>query len=157
MKLTACHMLLVPLFLLACQNGPSEFTDSEGRVFLAHCAEGACRYESKGAEGEPPRAVTLAHAGRVAAVCDSVDTPEPLHCRAITCTEACPARPNGAPLTCDGGLCVDTSRELSAADVRLLCLAGTGTGRNAAQAERLALAAGACDGQCRVPAACRQL
>lgn len=156
MKLFSSFVALVPLGLLACQSGPAEFTDSESRVFLAHCAVGACRYERKVAEGEQARAVTLDLAGRLAAACDASDTPEPLHCRAITCTDACPPRPNGSALTCERGLCVDASRELGPGDVRLLCLVGTGTGRNAAQAERLALAAGACDAQCRVPAACRQ-
>lgn len=150
--------LLIPAGVaaaLGCQSGPIEFSDTEGRVFVAECSDRGCTHRRKASgEGAPATAVTLEQQGRLLAVCDSSDAPEPVHCRAVTCTSACPPRSDGARPTCEDGLCIQPERTLTPTDVRLLCLAGTGIGRNARQAERLALAA-ACTPPCEVPEACR--
>lgn len=148
-------MLIGLTAVLGCQSGPIEFSDTEGRVFVAECSDRGCTYLRKtSGEGAPATAVTLQQEGRLLAVCDSSDSPEPVHCRAVTCTSGCPPRSDGTRPTCEDGLCIQPERTLTPTDVRLLCLAGTGTGRNARQAERLALAA-ACTPPCEVPEACR--
>jgi hypothetical protein len=58
---------------------------------------------------------------------------------------------------CVHGRCSDPAEAISVQDAILLCLAGTGTGRETpAQIERYALALN-CGTPCRIPAPCQQL
>jgi len=58
--------------------------------------------------------------------------------------------------TCLAELCIDPVKKISTADAIMLCLAGTGLGRNTGrQAERYALGLN-CGDPCVVPSACRQ-
>lgn len=156
--------LWVACLLFGCQR-VSERTlkDTEGRSFLAKCnREGKC--ELSRAEAAPVAAdkvgVSLHAPGRVVAVCDvAAATPaETSDCRALVCRvdEDCPPNhglPNG---TCVNGLCTEPSNALNRDDAVLLCLAGTGLGRESPQqAERFALATN-CGSPCVVPTPCRQ-
>ena len=159
----ASVLLCAGLSSAACdEDGVRTLKDTEGRRFEAHCQDEACALErlEKPSPGEKPHAV-LTHTGRLVGVCD-VDSPtaEPRDwdCRALECTDAntCPPLYGLKQGDCLNGLCIDPANPMSPADAVMLCLAGTGLGRNAPkQIERYALALN-CGNPCRIPAPCRQ-
>src|SRR5690606_34646487 len=68
-------MLIGLTAVLGCQSGPIEFSDTEGRVFVAECSDRGCTYLRRtSGEGAPATAVTLQQEGRLLAVCDSSDS-----------------------------------------------------------------------------------
>jgi len=148
---------LTSLGLFACDRA-TQLRDTEGRVYRAICASGDCKLEQTA--GTKPQsaasAPTLDGDGRFVAVCDvapgAAATPE--DCRAVTCSSAadCPAALGVS--TCETGFCVQPERPVTRRDAVILCLAGTGLGREKpVQMERYALALN-CGQPCTIPAAC---
>lgn len=160
---TASVLVCALLGNSACdEDGVVTLKDTEGRRFEVRCEDKACALSrlEKPASHEKPNAV-LSHTGRLVGVCD-VDSPtiEPRDwdCRALECADAstCPPLYGLKQGDCLNGLCIDPANPLNAADAVMLCLAGTGLGRDAPkQIERYALALN-CGNPCRIPKPCRQ-
>jgi hypothetical protein len=140
-------------------------TDTEGRQFEARCEAKQKRCvlirTGKLAKRQEGEAASLRHSGRLVGVCD-VRTEQTLSsdadCRALECSSAdeCPPLHGLDAGHCLNGLCIDPANPLNTSDAVMLCLAGTGLGRNAPmQVERYALALN-CGDPCRIPAPCRQ-
>ena len=138
--------------------------DTEGRQFSAQCAAGkSCVVkQTSGApapSGQP--AVLLRSPGRLIGVCTAAEGAEPqtpAECRALVCAgdDACPPAQGMKEGQCVNGLCTEPSHRLGVADAVMLCLAGTGVGRDSAhQVERYAMALN-CGEPCRIPSPCRQ-
>lgn len=145
------------------KGGPRELRDSEGRVFSAVCeGKAPCKIEQKSGPkrtAKPEQKLLLG--SRLVGVCDVTPGAEPegpFDCRPLSCqTDAeCPPLHGMADGQCLNKRCADPAEEVSAADSIMLCLAGTGLGRETpAQIERYALALN-CGSPCRVPAPCAQ-
>lgn len=137
--------------------------DSEGRTFTAVCsADGHCGIEQKSGprrEGLPAQA--LMGAGRLVGICDVASAqaaPETHDCRPLVCQADadCPPDHGMKDGQCLNGRCSDPAGAVSVKDSILLCLAGTGLGRETPlQIERYALALN-CGSPCRVPAPCQK-
>jgi hypothetical protein len=151
-------------FLLGCQNkGPRQLRDSEGRTFQATCVEqGDCKIEQKSGpkRGEKPEQRLISNS-RLVGICDVAkdqDVEGAFDCRPLGCeTDAdCPPAHGMKDGQCLNRRCSDPAQELGVSDAIMLCLAGTGLGRDAPrQIERYALALN-CGSPCRVPAPCPQ-
>ena len=138
--------------------------DTEGREFSARCESGkACVLKQTAgapAPGGQPAAV-LRSPGRLVGVCTAAEGAEPQNpadCRALACTgdDACPPAQGMKRGQCVNGLCTEPSHPIGVADAVMLCLAGTGVGRETArQVERYAMALN-CGDPCRIPSPCRQ-
>lgn len=150
----------------ACEEDESvTLTDSEGRVFAARCdKEGDCKLERRSGPSWPggKGGLALSTAGRVVGICNvqrAGEAPEsPADCRALRCqTDAdCPPAYGLEKGSCLAGICTDESHPLGPRDAVMLCLWGTGLGRDApAQVERFAMAHN-CGSPCEIPAPCRQ-
>jgi len=144
------------------KTGPIVLRDTEGRRFSMSCEASTCAYQR--ASGEPTSklksGLELHTSGRVVGMCDvePAGTPEVADCRALVCKtdRECPPMHGLEAGHCVNGLCTSPDRDLVADDAVLLCLAGTGLGRNAPkQVERYALAMN-CGKPCVVPTPCRQ-
>jgi hypothetical protein len=150
---------------VGCQkSGPRLLHDTEGRSFEATCpADGPCKLQQKSGprRAEKP-AQTLLLKGRLVGICDVNEgaAPDgPFDCRPLSCESDsdCPPLHDMKNGQCVHQRCSDPGEALSAQDAIMLCLAGTGLGRqSAAQIERYALALN-CGTPCRVPAPCQQL
>lgn len=148
----------------ACQHsGPRRLRDSEGRTFEATCPkEGACKLVQKsGPKRVDKPAQALLVGSRLVGVCDVVDgaAPQgPFECRPLGCESDadCPPLHGMKDGQCLNRHCSDPAEAISAQDSIMLCLAGTGLGRETpAQIERYALALN-CGTPCKVPAPCAQ-
>lgn len=139
--------------------------DSEGRLFDALCdGEGRCELSQK--QGTKWSGDKTAHvirtSGRVVGVCNIApggEVESPGDCRALVCKSDndCPPVGGLGTASCLSQFCTDLSRDLSPSDAAMLCLAGTGLGRDTtSQVERLALGLN-CGSPCKVPLPCRQL
>lgn len=154
------------VFASAC-NRTSELVlrDTEGRTFSAACQpSGACklgRNDGKSAAADKT-ALALHAPGRLVGICDVApgsSPSQPSDCRALVCEgdRDCPPAHGLKQGHCLNGFCVDPSNPVSVPDAVMLCLAGTGLGRQtASQVERFALAQN-CGSPCIIPRPCRQL
>jgi hypothetical protein len=158
-------LVLSLAWLLAGCDRESErmLKDTEGRTFAALCDKNGCVLTRK--SGEPvsasKSAVGLSTAGRLVAVCDvpeGGERVEPADCRPLECDgdNQCPVLHGMKDGVCINGLCTEPANSLNREDVILLCLAGTGLGRETpSQVERYAMALN-CGEPCRVPSPCRK-
>jgi hypothetical protein len=138
--------------------------DTEGREFSARCGSGE-RCVLRQTAGAPapssqPAAV-LRSPGRLLGVCTAAEGEEPqtpADCRALVCDgdDGCPPAQGMERGQCVNGLCTEPSHAVGVTDAVMLCLAGTGVGRESArQVERYAMALN-CGEPCRIPTPCRQ-
>ena len=139
-------------------------SDTEGRTFSARCERsGACTFtQAMGAKRAGDQsAQALLQTGRLIGICDVEpgQTPgTPADCRALVCQSDsdCPPHHGLKDGQCLNALCTDPAQPLVASDSVMLCLAGTGLGRDQPQqVERFALGLN-CGSPCKVPAPCRQ-
>lgn len=160
-RLSTAALLLAPI---ACQKGgPRLIHDSEARTFEATCpAEAPCKLTQKSGKKRADKpAQTLLTESRLVGVCDVAEgtAPDgPFDCRPLSCTSDsdCPPLHGMKDGQCLNKRCADPAEAVKVQDAIMLCLAGTGTGREtAAQIERYALALN-CGNPCRVPAPCQQ-
>ena len=150
---------------LACKSvSERELLDTEGRAFSARCERsGACELkQTRGAKrADAKSAQTLLQAGRLVGVCDVEpgQAPSgPSDCRALVCERDADCPPNHGLKNgqCLNALCADAAQPLDSTDSIMLCLAGSGLGRDQPrQVERFALGLN-CGTPCKVPAPCRQ-
>lgn len=154
----------VLLLLVGCnKSGPRQLRDSERRTFTAECdGKQPCKIaQTAGPKraGMPQQA--LLTTSRLVGICDVREgaQPEgPFDCRPLSCeTDAdCPPLHGMADGQCLNKHCGDSALDIGVADSVMLCLAGTGLGRETpAQVERYALALN-CGSPCKVPAPCAQ-
>jgi len=158
---TACWLLCAA----GCQkSGPALLRDTEKRTFEATCpAEGPCKLQQKsGAKRADKPAQSLLLGGRLVGICDVAEGQAPagpFDCRPLDCqsNSECPPLHGMKEGQCVHNRCSDPSEAVGPQDAIMLCLAGTGLGRETpAQIERYALALN-CGTPCRVPAPCQQL
>lgn len=156
--------LLVLGAALSCQNrGPLLLRDTEGRTFEASCPKGgACTVSQKSGPKRPGMpTLTLHTASRLVGVCDALEgqAPQgPFDCRPLGCDSDrdCPPLHEMKEGQCLNHRCSDPAQAIDVRDSVMLCLAGTGLGRETpAQIERYALALN-CGTPCTVPAPCQQ-
>jgi hypothetical protein len=170
MRALVCLILLLGTgALLAGTEGCKSFSeralaDTEGRSFSARCERsGACTLtQSSGAkrsDGKTAQALLLT--GHIMGVCD-VEPGQapgaPSDCRALVCQSDndCPPNHGLKDGQCLNALCTDAAQPLNSTDSVMLCLAGSGLGRDQPrQVERFALGLN-CGTPCKVPAPCRQ-
>lgn len=157
--------LFAALACVGCQkSGPRILRDTEGRTFEATCPEGAtCTFVQKSGKKRADKpAQSLQVGGRLVGICDVAEgaaADGPFDCRPLNCESDadCPPLHGMKDGQCVHNRCSDPSGTLNASDAIMLCLAGTGLGREtSAQIERYALALN-CGAPCRVPAPCQQL
>jgi len=150
--------------VLGCQSsGPRTLRDSEGRTFLATCKDAApCKLEQKsGPKRAEKPAQSLLLGSRLVGICDvkeSEASQGPFDCRPLSCREdqECPPLHGMKDGHCIHGHCSDPAEALGVQDAIMLCLAGTGLGRETpSQIERYALALN-CGSPCQIPAPCQQ-
>ena len=158
------NVAILLMLLGGCGKGAErKLRDSEGRSFEAKCSpEGACSIEQQsGARRAGKPAQALLSAGRLVGICDvkaAGDQPATHDCRPLVCeTDAdCPPAHGMKDGQCLNQRCSDPAEAISVKDSILLCLAGTGLGRDTpAQVERYALALN-CGTPCRVPMPCQK-
>lgn len=162
-RLSSVAVLLVPLPCGCKTGGARELRDTEGRAFSATCDDpGRCRLEQKSGPRRPDKpAQALLRGGRLVGICDVKEggAPEGAHdCRPLTCGDDrdCPPAHGMRDGQCLNGRCSDPAERIGAQDSVMLCLAGTGLGRETPQqVERYALGLN-CGSPCKVPAPCRQ-
>lgn len=155
----------VVLFLAAgChKGGPRLLRDSEGRTFEAICSgQGPCKFSQKsGPQRIDKQTQTLMIGSRLVGICDvrEGEAPQyPFDCRPLSCEADadCPPLHGMKDGQCLNGRCSDPAEAIGVQDSIMLCLAGTGLGRETpAQIERYALALN-CGSPCKIPAPCAQ-
>jgi hypothetical protein len=141
-----------------------ELRDTEGRSFEARCErEQGCKLTlAAGPKADDPESkLALRVTGRLVGVCNVAPASEPKspsNCRALVCSGDgdCPPAHGSKDGHCVNGLCVEPAGELCADDAVMLCLAGTGLGRESPeQVSRFAMGLN-CGSPCKIPAVCRQ-
>lgn len=157
--------LFVLSALSACKSeSERKLSDTEGRTFTAKCERsGACALsQTSGAQRKDGKtAQSLLLTGRVIGICDvepGQPPGPPSDCRALVCQNDgdCPPNHGLKDGRCLNALCTDAAQPLVATDSVMLCLAGSGLGREQpSQVERFALGLN-CGTPCKVPAPCRQ-
>jgi hypothetical protein len=149
---------------VSCQNrGPLNLRDTEGRTFEASCPKDApCTLIQKsGPKRADKPAQTLHTTSRLVGVCDvqAGEQPQgPFDCRPLGCESDhdCPPLHGMKEGQCLNRRCSDPAQAIGVQDSIMLCLAGSGLGRETpAQIERYALALN-CGTPCTVPAPCQQ-
>lgn len=156
---------LAVLFLLSGCNkgGPRVVRDSEGRTFEATCTANApCKFSQKsGPQRVEKQTQTLMIGSRLVGICDVKEgaPPEnPSDCRPLSCASDhdCPPLHGMKDGQCLNKRCSDPAEAISVQDSIMLCLAGTGLGRETPeQVERYAMAIN-CGSPCKIPAPCQQ-
>lgn len=140
-------------------------TDTEGRTFAAECdREGSCKLKQISGEDAPSGkpALALSATGRLLGMCNvSAEgaAPEgPADCRALECESDadCPPSHGQKDGSCLNELCIVPTLEPSVSDAVMMCLAGTGLGRNKPNQVGLFAMALNCGSPCVVPKPCRQ-
>ena len=163
-RLVASSTALLLFVVSGCQkSGPRTLHDTEGRTFEATCPkQGPCKLTQKTGPkraGKPGQA--LLTGGRLVGICDVADgeAPQgPFDCRPLGCqTDAdCPPLHGMQDGQCLNRRCSDPAEAIGTQDSIMLCLAGSGLGRETpAQIERYALALN-CGTPCSIPAPCQQ-
>ena len=160
-------LLAVALLLVApgCRRvSQRTLRDTEGRELEARCDRNQkCRLElATGPKADSSESELVLHTtGRLVGVCSVTPASEPKSpsdCRALVCTgdADCPPAHGSKDGDCVNGLCVEPSGELSSDDAVMLCLAGTGLGKESPeQVSRFAMALN-CGSPCKIPSVCRQ-
>jgi hypothetical protein len=152
------------LLLFGCKDkGPRQLKDTEGRTFLATCTpQGECKLEQRsGPKNADKPEQKLTQDGRLVGICDvGKDQPVqgPFDCRSLSCEkdQDCPPAHGMKDGQCLNRRCSDPAQDIAVQDAIMLCLSGTGLGRESPrQIERYALALN-CGSPCRVPAPCPQ-
>jgi hypothetical protein len=153
----------VLLLALGCQKGPRLLRDSEGRTFEATCpAQSPCKLVQKSGPvrvEKPAQALLIG--SRLLGICDVKEGEAlqgPFDCRPLACQSdaECPPLHGMKDGQCLNGRCSDPAEAIGVEDAVMLCLAGTGLGRETpAQIERYALALN-CGSPCKIPAPCAQ-
>jgi hypothetical protein len=157
---------LFALFAAPGCKGKAErtLTDTEQRTFTARCeGDKGCAIEQRsGPPAAPAKTeIVLRAPGRLIGICNARDGAEPespADCRALVCesSQDCPPAQGLDHGECLNGLCIEPAHGIGPSDAVLLCLAGTGLGRETArQVERYALALN-CGSPCKIPSPCRQ-
>ncbi len=158
--------LIALSFATGCRSiSQRTLSDTEGRKFSAECdRDGECKLKQVSGE-EPPSAkpaLKLSATGRLLGVCNVAGedkAPEsPADCRALQCDSDadCPPSHGQPDGSCVNQLCIAPTLEPSVSDAVMMCLAGTGLGRNKpAQIGLFAMALN-CGSPCVVPKPCRQ-
>ena len=156
--------LSVLLLVTSCHKaGPRMLHDTEGRAFEATCPEkGGCKFEQKsGPQRVEKPAQTLMLGSRLVGICDvkEGEGPQyPFDCRPLNCQSDadCPPLHGMKDGQCLNRRCADPAEAIGVQDSIMLCLSGTGLGRETpAQIERYALALN-CGTPCKIPAPCAQ-
>jgi hypothetical protein len=156
--------LAVLLLVVGCHKaGPRVIKDTEGRSFEAICSgQGPCKFEQKsGPQRIDKPAQTLMLGSRLVGICDvkEGEGPQyPFDCRPLNChfDAECPPLHGMKDGQCLNGHCSDPAEALSVQDSVMLCLSGTGLGRETqAQVDRYALALN-CGSPCKIPTPCAQ-
>jgi hypothetical protein len=163
-RLSTVALSLGLICLGACQKPGRELRDSEGRTFSFSCkSEDDCSLKQKsGAQRVEKPAQALLLGSRLVGLCDvkEGEAPQgPYDCRPLLCKsdEECPPAHGMKDGQCLNGRCSDPAEAVGVQDSIMLCLSGTGLGReSAAQVERYALALN-CGKPCKIPAPCPQL
>jgi hypothetical protein len=156
----------VMLLLLAtgcAKAGPRLLHDSEGRTFEANCSgQAPCKFSQKSGPRRADKTTqTLMLGSRLVGICDvkEGEAPQyPFDCRPLDChaDADCPPLHGMKDGQCLNGRCSDAAEAIGVQDSIMLCLAGTGLGRETpAQIERYALALN-CGSPCKIPAPCAQ-
>lgn len=157
---TMASLLLLP----GCnKGGPRQLRDTEGRVFSATCdGKQPCKIEQKsGPQRVEKPAQVLLVGTRLVGICDvkEGEAPQgPFDCRPLACQSDadCPPLHGMQDGQCLNARCSDPAEPIGVQDSIMLCLAGTGLGRETpTQIERYALALN-CGTPCKVPAPCQQ-
>ncbi len=157
-------LLALCALTLSCERRSERvLKDSERRTFTAHCnPEGACTFEQKAGPRRAGKASQeLLTGGRLVGICDVAPGEAlagPFDCRPLRCEadSDCPPAHELRDGQCLNHWCSDPAGPLSVQDSVMLCLSGTGLGRESpAQIERYALALN-CGSPCRVPTPCAQ-
>ncbi|HEY4105518.1 MAG TPA: hypothetical protein VGM44_16580 [Polyangiaceae bacterium] len=139
-------------------------TDTERRTFTAKCERsGACTFtQISGVKRQDGRTNQILQTnGRLIGICDvepGQTSSTVWDCRPLVCHEDadCPPGHGMKDGQCLNSLCADAAQPLATPDSVMLCLAGTGLGREEPrQIERYALGLN-CGTPCKVPAPCRQ-
>jgi hypothetical protein len=163
-RFTACVLAALATTASCKSVSERQLLDTEGRAFTARCERsGVCTLTqtagAKRADGKSAEA--LLQTGRLVGICD-VEPGEPpgapSNCRALVCQSDsdCPPNHELKDGQCLNALCVDSALPLGSSDSVMLCLAGTGLGRDQPrQVERFAMGLN-CGTPCKVPAPCRQ-
>lgn len=153
--------------LLGCRDEGGKLTarDTEGRSFAISCEpDQGCKVQQTAGPHRPgePTASVLRSTGLLVAVCRAPSaTAQPASasdCRALVCSDNadCPPAHGLEQGSCISGLCAEPAGAINPDDAVMLCLAGTGLGRESPlQVERYAMAMN-CGSPCRVPKPCRQ-
>jgi hypothetical protein len=138
--------------------------DTEGRTLEARCdREQGCTLKAGAGQKADAQQVELAlrATGRLVGVCSvgpASEPKSPSDCRALVCSgdADCPPAHGSKDGHCVNGLCVEPSGVLGTDDAVMLCLAGTGLGRESPeQVSRFAMALN-CGSPCKIPSVCRQ-
>ena len=164
-RLTGLSTVALLLWAGGCKKqAPRLIRDTEGRSFEATCtAQGPCKLAQKsGPERANKPEHTLLTGSRLVGICD-VSSGEPAQapfdCRALNCESDadCPPLHGMKDGQCLHGRCSDPAEAIGVQDSVMLCLAGTGLGRDTpAQIDRYALSLN-CGTPCKIPAPCQQL
>jgi hypothetical protein len=161
---TRLSTLAVLLLFTGCHKaGPRRVRDSEGRVFEATCPEKSpCTFAQKsGPQRVEKPAQALMLGSRLVGICDvkEGEGPQyPFDCRPLNCEADadCPPLHGMKDGQCLNRRCSDPAEAVGVQDSIMLCLSGTGLGRETpAQIERYALALN-CGNPCKIPAPCAQ-
>jgi len=156
--------LAVILLLGACNKaGPRIVRDSERRTFEATCdGQAPCKFSQKSGPQRIEKATqTLMLGSRLVGICDvkEGEAPQyPFDCRPLSCDSDsdCPPLHGMKDGQCLNKHCADPAEPIGVQDSIMLCLAGTGLGRETPeQIERYALALN-CGNPCKIPAPCGQ-
>jgi hypothetical protein len=166
LRWTACGALGLLCGLGGCKSvSERKLQDTEGREFLAKCQRSSGECTLSQTSGQKPEGaktdLALSRAGRLIGICNVApnEGPEtPADCRALVCQADtdCPPSHGLKDGQCMNALCTDPAQPLVSPDSVMLCLAGSGVGRDQTrQVERYALGLN-CGTPCKVPAPCRQ-
>lgn len=152
------------LLAVGCQkSGTRLLRDTEGRKFEATCTgQGSCTFSQKsGPQRIEKPTQALLSGSRLVGICDvkeGAPLEAPFDCRPLNCQSDadCPPLHGMKDGQCLNGHCSDPAEALGVQDSIMLCLSGTGLGRETpAQIERYALALN-CGTPCKIPAPCAQ-
>ncbi len=138
--------------------------DTEGRELTATCdrQQRCALVRAAGPEAPPGLPHLVLHTpGRLVGLCDSASSAppkDPWDCRPLVCRSDadCPPQHDAKDGKCLNGWCTDPANAVSVPDAVMLCLAGTGLGKNTKEQHNLYAMALNCGTPCTVPRTCRQ-
>lgn len=137
--------------------------DTESRKFELRCEGSECKVSRLAAPPVAPAKVEvrIVSVGRIMGICDVApgdENPPPFDCRPIVCStnEQCPRAVGLEYGVCVNEHCIEPSHDITVEDSIMLCLAGTGVGRDTPKQAELYVMAYNCGSPCRVPRVCSQ-